>query len=137
MTGNALLLIVIIALALAGALALIGAGRGARSDDRRKQLEKLRRSGHYWGVKIQPGKCGAIRVFAGRRLSFDEAPMLPLPGCTMKRCSCSYVGVRERRGEERRTQMDRRSITRIDDAHADRRTLRGRRGHKEPGDPAD
>jgi hypothetical protein len=138
MTFNGFLLVVMIAGAVAAAIALSGARRGAGSGDRRGQLEKLRTSGHYWGVKIQPGQCNAIRSFAGRRFSFDEAPELPLQGCTAKRCACSYVGVTERRREDRRTQMDRRSIARIDDAHADRRSLKGRRRHrKERVDPAD
>jgi hypothetical protein len=138
MTVSGLLLVVMIAVAVAAAFALFGTRRGAGSGDSRVQLEKLRSSGHYWGVKIQPGQCNAIRSFAGRRFSFDEAPELPLPHCTAKRCSCSYVGVTERRREERRTQMDRRSFARIDDAHADRRSLRARRlQRKERVDPAD
>lgn len=138
MTDNSLFIVALIAFAILAVFLFTNAmKRGSEDRDRRAALQRLRSSGHYWGVKIQPGQCNAIRPFAGRRFSFDEAPALPLPDCTAKRCSCSYVGVTERRREERRTQMDRRSIARIEDAHAERRSWRGRRRHKERVDPAD
>jgi hypothetical protein len=137
-TDNSLFIVALIAFAILAVFLFTNVKkRGSEDRDRRAELQRLRSSGHYWGVKIQPGQCNAIRPFAGRRFSFDEAPALPLPGCTAKRCSCSYVGVTERRREERRTQMDRRSLARIDDEHAERRSWRGRRRHKERGDPAD
>jgi hypothetical protein len=136
-TDNGLLIVIIIALAILAVFVFMTARRGSGNHDKRGDLEKLQSSGHYWGVKIRPGQCNAIRPFAGRQFSFEEAPGLPMRGCTAKRCSCSYVGVTEHRREERRIQMDRRSIARMDDEHADRRSLRGRRGNKARVDPAD
>ena len=88
MSINSFLIGAIIAVAIAAVFALTGTRRGTGNRDKRGELGKLRSSGHYWGVRIQPGQCTAIRPFAGRRFRFDEAPALPLPGCTAKRCSC-------------------------------------------------
>jgi hypothetical protein len=137
MTFNSLLIVAVIAVAVPAVFVLANARRRPGNRNQSAELEKLRGSGHYWGVKIQPGSCSAIRPFAGRRFGFDEAPALPLPGCTARRCSCTYVGVTERRRDERRGQVERRSVVRIDDEHADRRSLHGRRRYKERIDPAD
>jgi len=115
-----------------------GIRRGMKSGDKSAELKKLQRSGAYWGVRIQPGKCTAIRPFAGRRFTFDEAPELPLRGCKAWRCSCTYIGVTEHRREERRIQNDRRSVIRIDEEHVERRSFRGRRRQrKDRSAPAD
>jgi hypothetical protein len=137
-TDNNILVVGIIAIAILAAIVLTGVRRGAGSGDKCGELQKLRRSGCFWGVRIQPGKCTAIRPFAGRRFTFEEAPNLPLPGCNAWRCSCTYIGVPERRREERRIHNDRRDIVRIDEHHVERRSFLGRRrGHKARKDPAD
>jgi hypothetical protein len=133
MTINSFLIGAIIAVAIAA----VFARRATRNRDQEGELAKLQRSGHYWGVMIQPGQCAAIRPFSGRGIRFDEVPALPLPGCTAKRCSCRYIGVTERRRDERRMQTDRRRVLRIEDQHADRRSLQGRRRNQEPIGPAD
>ena len=138
MTDNSILVVTIIAIALLAAIVFSGTRRGTGNRDKSSELQKLRRSGHYWGVRIQPGRCTAIRYFAGRRFTFDEAPNLPLPGCRAWRCSCTYIGVPERRHEERRNRKDRRDAVRFDEEHAERRSIRGRRRqHKAWKDPAD
>jgi len=132
------MIITLIAMAILVAIVLTRISRGTGSRDKSAELNKLRRSGSFWGVRIQPGKCTAIRPFAGRRLTFEEAPNLPLPGCKAWRCSCTYIGVPERRRDERRIQHDRRNIARIDEEHIERRSFRGRRrGHKDQNDPAE
>jgi hypothetical protein len=137
-TDNSILVVGIAAMAILVAIVLTGILRGAGSGNKSDELKKLRRSGAFWGVRIQPGKCTPIRPFAGRRFTFEEAPNLPLPGCKAWRCSCSYIGVPERRREERRIHNDRRDVVRIDDEHVERRSFRGRRrGHKAWKDPAD
>ena len=136
--NNSILLVTITGVALVAALVLRRSRRGAGTRSKSGELRKLQHGGHYWGVRIQPGKCPAIRPFAGRRFTFEEAPDLPLPGCKAWRCSCTYIGVPERRRDERRIQMDRRSIVRIDEEHVERRSFRGRRRqHKDSIDPAD
>lgn len=139
MTDYSILVISIIAITILAAIVLPGTRRWTGIRDKGGELQKLRRSGHYWGVRIQPGSCAAIRHFAGRRFSFEEAPNLPLAGCKAWRCSCAYIGLPERRREERRTRKDRRDAVRFDDEHAERRSIRGRRRHqhKDWQDPAD
>jgi hypothetical protein len=137
-SDNSILVVGIIAIAILAAIVLTGIWRGSGSGDKSDKLKKLRRSGSFWGVRIQPGKCTAIRPFAGRRFTFEEAPNLPLPGCKSWRCSCTYIGVPERRREERRIHNDRRDVIRIDEEHVERRSFRGRRRqHKDRNDPAD
>jgi hypothetical protein len=137
-SDNSTLVVGIIAIAILAAIVLTGIWRGTGSRDKSSELKKLRHSGYYWGVRIQPGKCTAIRHFAGRRFTFEEAPNLPLSGCKAWRCSCTYIGVPDRRREDRRVHKDRRDIVRIDEEHAERRSFRGRRRqHKDRNDPAD
>jgi hypothetical protein len=135
---NIIMIVTLIAIAILAAIIVTRMRRGTGNHDKSSELNKLRRSGSFWGVRIQPGKCAAIRPFAGRRFSFDEAPDLPRPGCKAWRCSCTYIGVPERRRDERRIQNDRRDVVRIDEEHVERRSFRGRRrGHKDRNDPAD
>jgi hypothetical protein len=135
---NITMVVTLIAIAILAAIVLTLIRRGTGSRDKSGVLTKLRRSGSFWGVRIQPGKCNAIRPFAGRRFTFEEAPNLPLPGCKAWRCSCTYIGVPERRRDERRIHNDRRDVVRIDEEHIERRSFRGRRrGNKAWNDPAD
>jgi hypothetical protein len=90
-------------------------------------LQKLRSSGAYWGVTIKPGKCAAAQQFGGKKFPLDNVPIIPLAGCKAWRCTCVYVGLRERRKLERRRVHDRRDAVRFDAAHPDRRTRKNRR----------
>jgi hypothetical protein len=136
--NNLITIVTLIAVAILAAIVVTRIRRGTGSRDKSGELNKLRRSGSFWGVRIQPGKCTAIRPFAGRRFTFEEAPNLPLPDCKAWRCSCTYIGVPERRRDERRIHNDRRDVVRIDAEHVERRSFRGRRrGHKAWKDPAD
>ena len=138
MNNNLVTIVTFTAIAILAAIVVTRIKRGTGSHDKSGELNKLRRSGSFWGVRIQPGKCAAIRPFAGRRFTFEEAPNLPLPGCKAWRCSCTYIGVPERRRDERRIHNDRRDVVRIDGEHIERRSFRGRRrGHKARKDPAD
>ena len=138
MNDNIIMIVSLIAIAILAAIIVTRIKRGTGSHDKSAELDKLRRSGSFWGVRIQSGKCAAIRPFAGRRFTFEEAPDLPRPGCKAWRCSCTYIGVPERRRDERRIHNDRRDIVRIEDGHTERRSFRGRRrGHKARKDPAD
>jgi hypothetical protein len=136
--NNLITIVTLIAVAILAAIVVTRIRRGTGSRDKSGELNKLRRSGSFWGVRIQPGKCTAIRPFAGRRFTFEEAPNLPLPDCKAWRCSCTYIGVPERRRDERRIHNDRRDVVRIDAEHVERRSFQGRRrGHKAWKDPAD
>ena len=132
------MIVSLIAIAILATIIVTRIKRGTGSHDKSAELDKLRRSGSFWGVRIQSGKCAAIRPFAGRRFTFEEAPDLPRPGCKTWRCSCTYIGVPEHPRDERRIHNDRREVVRSDDEHIERRSFRGRRrGHKARNDPAD
>jgi hypothetical protein len=91
------------------------------------ELARLRREGRYRGVTIRPGKCVAARKYSGQIFSFDNAPRLPLPGCSERRCTCRYQGVLEHRRRVRRMEHDRREDIRFETDHNDRRGPRDRR----------
>jgi hypothetical protein len=98
-----------------------------QSNNKTKYLARLRSSGNYWGATIRNGKCPAAKRMAGRGFRLAEAPSLPIPGCRSLRCSCNYAGLRERRVQERRSNTDRRSESRLGSAQAERRGRRDRR----------
>lgn len=89
------------------------------------QLERLRISGDFWGVKIE-SHCPASANLVGHCYEFDTAPALPTSECDAAICECGYVGLSERRkGLDRRLGTERRSIFQSD-MH-DRRSQRPRR----------
>ncbi len=92
-----------------------------------KALEKLHNSRKFWGVEILQGGCKASTALAGKRFAFEEAPALPLEGCTAHNCPCQYKGLKEHRGGHRRAQEDRREGLRFDVKKPDRRALKDRR----------
>lgn len=91
------------------------------------QLETLRLTRQYWGVEIRSGVCKPAKELAGRHFPFDQAPRLPLAECGANQCTCSYVGLRERRKQHRRIQADRRQSIRYLVDHPDRRSHKERR----------
>jgi hypothetical protein len=91
------------------------------------QLETLRLNKNYWGVEIHSGICKASKELAGRQFPFPEAPSLPLADCAASLCTCTYLGLWERRKCHRRTQADRRKSIRYLQNHPDRRSRRDRR----------
>ena len=93
------------------------------------ELEKLRHSRKFWGVEIQHPGCDAARKLAGQNFTLDEAPALPVEGCTAAQCSCLYEGLKEHRETHRRTQQDRRENIRFDANKPDRRKVKDRRRH--------
>ena len=46
--------------------------------------------------------CAAVKAIAGKRFLSDEVPMLPLDGCDMIDCGCTYELHDDRRAEVRR-----------------------------------
>jgi len=90
------------------------------------ELEKLRQNKLFWGVEIKQAGCAMGRTLAGVEFEFDDAPSLPLEGCTAAMCSCAYIGLKERRKHQRR-QHERRSDLRFEPEKHDRRSLKERR----------
>lgn len=59
----------------------------------------------YAAVAIQPGliACRKVEMYVGKRMLEKHAPLLPVPGCDVRKCSCRYRKFKDRRsGEERR-----------------------------------
>jgi hypothetical protein len=91
------------------------------------QLEALQRNRNYWGVEIRSGICKASKALAGRQFPFAQAPLLPLEDCAASNCTCTYLGLWERRKWHRRAQPDRRKMIRYLQNHPDRRARKERR----------
>jgi len=89
-------------------------------------LEKLRQNKLFWGVEIKQAGCAMGQTLAGVEFEFGEAPSLPLEGCTATMCSCVYIGLKERRKQQRR-QHERRSGLRFEPDKPDRRSHKERR----------
>ena len=58
-------------------------------------------------VNAAPKCCLAAQLVEGARFHPDDAPALPLPGCTEKLCKCTYVHHSDRRSGT----LDRRRLT--------------------------
>lgn len=59
----------------------------------------------FHGIAIEPceGACEAARALARERFLSEEAPRLPLDGCTRaQRCRCTYRHFSDRRTDVRR-----------------------------------
>ena len=99
-------------------------------DDVRAQLgglEKLRNNPMFWGVEMgQPG-CEAAMALLDREFTFEEAPRLPLEGCTSALCTCQFKGLKNRRTQRRRKLEDRRVEVRFEKDKPDRRSRKDRR----------
>lgn len=58
----------------------------------------------YHAVEVRRGlrPCKAVQEFGTVRILSDQAPSLPVPGCTAATCTCSFVHHADRREEDRR-----------------------------------
>jgi len=90
------------------------------------ELEKLRQNKLFWGVEIKQAGCAMGRTLDGIQFEFDDAPTLPMEGCTATMCSCVYIGLKEKRKHQRR-QHERRSSLRFEPDKPDRRSHKERR----------
>ena len=81
----------------------------------------------FWGVEMgQPG-CEAAMALLDREFTFEEAPRLPLEGCTSAMCTCQFKGLKNRRTQRRRKLEDRRVEVRFEKDKPDRRSRKDRR----------
>jgi len=100
------------------------------NDESRAQLgglEKLRNNPMFWGVEMgQPG-CEAAQGLLGKQYTFEEAPLLPLDGCSSAMCTCQFKGLKNRRTLHRRKLAERRVEVRFEKDKTDRRSHKTRR----------
>jgi hypothetical protein len=90
-------------------------------------LEKLKNNPLFWGVEMgQPG-CEAAQAILDRQFTFEEAPRLPLDGCSSAMCTCQFKGLKNRRTLHRRKLAERRVEVRFEKKKPDRRSRKNRR----------
>jgi hypothetical protein len=90
-------------------------------------LDKLKHNPLFWGVEMgQPG-CEAAIALLGKQFTFEEAPRLPLDGCSSAMCTCQFKGLTNRRVQQRRKQQERRAEVRFEKNNPDRRSRKDRR----------
>ena len=91
-------------------------------------LDKLRNNSLFWGLEMgQPG-CEAAQAILGKQFTFDEAPQLPLDGCSSAMCTCQFKGLKNRRAQHRRTSSEERRVeVRFEKDKPDRRSRKDRR----------
>ena len=90
-------------------------------------IDKLHANELFWGVEMDNPGCEAARELLGRQYTFEEAPELPLPGCSSAMCTCQFKGLPDQRKQARRSGNDRRGDIRFDKERPERRNRRGRR----------
>jgi hypothetical protein len=59
----------------------------------------------FRGVEVilnKNGCCEAAKAIAGQRFLTDQVPMLPLSGCDVAECRCTYLHFNDRRTDYRR-----------------------------------
>ena len=87
----------------------------------------------FASVIIEPGLCAcdAVAAYARQALLENDAPALPLPGCTEARCQCRFRQLEDRRRDnDRRSFADTTSALRIAAGAVDRRSRDSRRAEK-------
>ncbi|MEN8108737.1 MAG: hypothetical protein ABFS22_12125 [Pseudomonadota bacterium] len=90
-------------------------------------LNKLENNPLFWGVEVAQAGCEAAQALLGRQYTFDEAPQLPLEGCSSAMCTCQFKGLRDHRTQHRRKSGERRVEVRFDKDKPDRRSRKDRR----------
>jgi hypothetical protein len=70
----------------------------------REAPEKAPTVNRFAAVEIRPrgSACEAARALEGQRFLPDQAPALPLKGCTAAKCSCAFAKHTDRRSDDRR-----------------------------------
>jgi hypothetical protein len=73
-----------------------------------------------------------VNEIVGQRFLANEAPELPLPGCSAKKCECHFVHFRDRRsGRERRGPFGSGGLAAATGKHAKERRQGGERRRKD------
>jgi hypothetical protein len=90
-------------------------------------LDKLENNTMFWGVEIGQAGCEAAQALLGQQFTFEEAPQLPLVGCSSAMCTCQFKGLKDHRAKHRRKSGERRVEVRFDNDKQDRRSRKDRR----------
>ena len=86
---------------------------------------------HYHGVSIQPGSkaCPAVMQLEGKRFLAREVTILPVTGCTAKKCTCTYRHYDDRRSPKERRYLGVSIKLKEASASSEHRTGTDRRKH--------
>ena len=90
-------------------------------------VEKLKNNPMFWGVEIGQAGCEAAQALLGKQYTFEEAPQLPLEGCSSAMCTCQFKGLKDHRTQHRRKRGDQRQEVRFETDKPDRRSRKDRR----------
>ena len=90
-------------------------------------LDKLESNSMFWGVEIGQAGCEVAQALLGQQYTFDEAPQLPLEGCSSAMCTCQFKGLKDHRSQHRRKRGELRQEVRFDNENPDRRSRKDRR----------
>ena len=77
--------------------------RSEREMGNRERRARFGAANPFHAVTIVPAAdcCGEVERIGSQSFLSDEAPALPLPGCTAAECTCRYVHSADRRGGSR------------------------------------
>lgn len=95
-----------------------------KQTSKQEQLKELRKSRRFRGVQLHRCGCRASTRYIGKFFSFGNAPALPLADCDAEVCSCAYLGVVDRRRNDRRGEESPIELSLLSD---ERRMVRNRR----------
>lgn len=90
-------------------------------------LDKLENNPIFWGVEIGQAGCEVAQALLGQQYTFDEAPQLPLEGCSSAMCTCQFKGLKDHRNQHRRKKDEQRQEVRFDTDNPDRRSRKDQR----------
>lgn len=101
--GSEMALILVLAFFVASvAFWWLHAARQKRRLAARSSRQAVRSSYHCVEVKTGLHACETAHRLGGVRYLSDEAPVLPVSGCTAHKCTCRYVHHDDRRDDDRR-----------------------------------
>jgi hypothetical protein len=96
---------VIILILVGAALMVVGLRivRSKRADARpAARIANRTKTYHCVEVRCDDSACAAVRRLEGIRFLSDQAPLLPVSGCSAQKCTCQYVHYDDRRDDDRR-----------------------------------
>lgn len=96
--------------------------------DRRVSQE----SSEFHAISIRTGRraCDEVKKLDGQRILAKDAPRLPLPGCDIVDCECSYVHYKDRRaGKDRRSPFGSGGLSAVSGEYEQERRSAGERRH--------
>jgi hypothetical protein len=80
-------------------------------------------------IVIQKNACKAVLGLTGNRFLMDEVPHIPVPDCTSRKCTCTYLRHNDRRNKNgnRRAEFSKLTNAYAVIGNSERRGVRGRR----------